>query len=97
MSDEDNNVRNIPPRPTYRADVNQSSAEHGVQDIANQIQQKRLIEWRTAARQDAAIIVERARERVGVSRTAWTPLDADTLHAITDLLLQVQAQEVPRA
>jgi hypothetical protein len=102
MSDDDNNVRSIPPRPmipqgpSYRT-ADQSSAEHGAQDIANQIQQKRMLEWRTAARRDAAQVLERARERAGFAQSNWSDLDADTLHAITDLLLKVQTQETPRA
>jgi hypothetical protein len=100
MSD-DNNVREIPPRPPISTrpplDGHLSSAEYDAKGVANKIQQERLIEWRTAARQDALVCLERARERVGIGRTNWSRLDADTLHAMTDLLLQVQAQEAPRA
>ena len=94
MSDEDN-VRAIPPRPG-RPPVEDYTSQDA-RKMADQVHQKRLIQWKTEARQDALIIVERARERVGLARTAWTPLEADTLHAITDLLLQIQEQEAQRA
>jgi hypothetical protein len=50
---------------------------------------------RTQARRDAMIAVSRARERAGIPTTNWTAIDADTVHAITDLLLNVQAQGAP--
>lgn len=52
----------------------------------------RALALRTAARQDATIVVSRARERSGAAATAWSAFDADAVHLITDLLLKLQGQ-----
>ena len=53
------------------------------------------IDLRSQARQDAIIAVSRARERGGALRSDWSAVDADTVHAITDLLLLVQTRAKP--
>jgi hypothetical protein len=52
----------------------------------------RAIQLRSAARQDATIVVARARERGGFQATVWSAFDADAVHLITDLLLKLQGQ-----
>jgi hypothetical protein len=52
----------------------------------------RSIEARTQARRDAVIAVARARARAQLPPTIWTGAEIDTLHAITDLLLQIQSE-----
>lgn len=51
------------------------------------------LQRRTAARQDAVVVVARARARGGATPTAWSAFDADAIHLITDLLLKLQGQE----
>jgi hypothetical protein len=73
----------LPVRNTaFEDDMNQT-----VREIHN-----KSIAMRTAARQDATIVVARARERGGASPTAWSAFDADAVHLITDLLLKLQGQ-----
>jgi hypothetical protein len=64
-------------------------------EISAQAQQAHhlSIQKRTAARQDATIVVARARSRGGASPTSWSAFDADAVHLITDLLLKLQGQE----
>jgi hypothetical protein len=66
-----------------------------VEDVGAQVREihNKAIMLRTAARQDATIVVARARERGGAKSTAWSAFDADAVHLITDLLLKLQGQE----
>jgi hypothetical protein len=82
-------LREVPQRPT--------APEVEMKQAALALGQARLIDLRTQARRDAVIAVERARERAGSPRAAWTRLEADTVHAITDLLLQLQGQDLAKA
>lgn len=99
MSDtHEDNVREIPARPARPPETGHKDyVSEDTKLVANTLQQKRLIEFRTAARMDAMVMLDRARARVGIDRANWSHLEADTLHALTDLLLQVQGQEVKRA
>ena len=75
-------LREVPPR----------GPEMDMRQVASSLGQARAVEFRTAARRDAAIVVSRARQRAGIERANWSGHDVDVLHAITELLLQVQAQ-----
>ena len=75
-------LREVPPR----------GPEMDMRQVASSLSQARAVEFRTAARRDAAIVVSRARQRAGIERANWSGHDVDVLHAITELLLQVQAQ-----
>jgi hypothetical protein len=86
----------IPDRAPLREVRGQPTAEAEMKQAAMALGQARIIDLRSQARRDAVIAVSRARERAGFPRTGWTRLEADTLHAITDLLLQVQGQEIAR-
>jgi hypothetical protein len=66
--------------------------EGDIRSTANEVH-SRALALRTAARQDATIVVARARERGGASPTSWSAFDADAVHLITDLLLKLQGQE----
>lgn len=65
-------------------------------DMQQEIEKEhaRAIELRTEARRDAIVMVARARQRIGADPTTYTALDADTVHVITDLLVQVQGQQM---
>jgi hypothetical protein len=90
MSDDRGMIR--PMRPAIRTVLGAEALEGDMAAAANDIHNK-AIQMRTAARQDATIIVARARERGGASPTAWSAFDADAVHLITDLLLKLQGQE----
>jgi hypothetical protein len=79
----------LPDRPPLRTI---GSPEADMRQAANSLGQARAVELRTAARRDAAIVVSRARQRAGIERSNWSGHDVDVLHAITELLMQVQAQ-----
>jgi hypothetical protein len=68
------------------------AVEEDVGDKVREIHNKAIM-MRTAARQDATIVVARARERGGSHPTSWSAFDADAVHLITDLLLKLQGQE----
>lgn len=84
----------IPERPPIREVTTRgaSTAEIEMKQAAREVGQARLVELRSAARRDAAIVVSRARQRAGVERANWSAHDADVMHVITDLLIQVQTQ-----
>jgi hypothetical protein len=82
----------IPDRPPLR-ELRERGPEADMRQAAATVHQSRALELRTQARRDAAIVVSRARERAGIQRTVWTGHDVDVLHAITELLLQVQGQD----
>lgn len=82
----------LPDRPPLR-EMNRGSTgqvEADMKGAASSIDGARSLNMRTQARRDALIVMSRARERGGRPATHWSGLDADTLHAITDLLLQAQ-------
>jgi hypothetical protein len=73
------------------------SRRQGVEDdVGVQVREihNKAIMMRTAARQDATIVVARARARSGASPVAWSSFDADAVHLIADLLLKIQGQEL---
>ena len=83
---------NDQPRPLSRPTLPKDPV---VEDVGAQVREihNKAIMMRTAARQDASIVVARARERGGAKATAWSAFDADAVHLITDLLLKLQGQE----
>jgi hypothetical protein len=100
MSDEQRPERpfaTIPDRPPLREIARRetplSDTESDMRRIAIETHQ-RSISIRSEARRDAMIVVSRARERRGPTNAqVWSALEADTIHAITDLLLQIQGQD----
>jgi hypothetical protein len=82
-------IRSLPARPLA---PRQSDVEREMSNAATEVH-NRALALRTAARQDASIVVARARERGGASPTSWSAFDADAVHLITDLLLKLQGQE----
>jgi hypothetical protein len=79
-------------RPNIARLTDGQGVESDIRSTANEIH-NRALALRTAARQDATIVVARARERGGASPTSWSAFDADAVHLITDLLLKLQGQE----
>jgi hypothetical protein len=76
----------LPDRPPLRGIAGgNSSMEKEMAQAATE-----AIEKRSQARSDALVAVARARARGNQPSTHWSALDADTAHAITDLLLQIQ-------
>ncbi len=71
----------MPDRPPLRQVANDPNA------AATRV----AIAARTQARRDAVIAVTRARERGGINAASWSGAEIDILHAITDLLLEIQA------
>jgi hypothetical protein len=71
----------MPDRPPLRQVANDPNA------AATRV----AIAARTQARRDAVIAVTRARERGGINAATWSGAEIDILHAITDLLLEIQA------
>jgi hypothetical protein len=92
MTNEDSNARisrfQRPPAPQPGAEVVESEIRGAAAEVHS-----RALQLRTAARQDATIVVARARERGGFLPTGWTAFDADAVHLITDLLLKLQGQQ----
>jgi hypothetical protein len=80
-----------PARPLPRLPGRGQAVEEDVGAEVREIHNKAIM-MRTAARQDATIVVARARERGGSKPTAWSAFDADAVHLITDLLLKLQGQ-----
>jgi|SRR5882672_9118860 len=83
-------VRQLPTRLPSTQHTN--DVESDMRSTANDVH-NRALALRTAARQDATIVVARARERAGAKATVWSAFDADAVHLITDLLLKLQGQE----
>lgn len=81
----------IPARPPVREVRQEPTMEEDIRAKTVEAHQRSIM-LRTEARRDALTVVTRARERAGSLPTLWNGLEADTIHAITDLLLQVQGQ-----
>ena len=81
-----------PMRPIVSRALAAEGMESDFRSTANEVH-NRALTLRTAARQDATIVVARARERGGAKPTVWSAFDADAVHLITDLLLKLQGQE----
>lgn len=75
----------LPDRPPLRQVGNDPNA------AKDQAATRVAIAARTQARRDAVIAVTRARERGGINAATWSGAEIDILHAITDLLLEIQA------
>lgn len=84
----------LPDRPPLRQ-VAHNPSDLDMKGVAMGVQ-ARSVDARTQARRDAVIAVSRARERAGLPSAIWSGSDIDILHAITDLLLQIQNQDRPR-
>jgi hypothetical protein len=87
-------LREAARRPGAEAAIAASEAgttEEHMRKAAQEVHVK-SIALRTAARQDAVVVVARARERRGETGANWTPADADAMHLVTDLLLKLQGQ-----
>lgn len=79
-------IPNRPPLRTVVVDTLSKSMEAEMEAMGRE-----RAAQRTAARVDAANAVARARERAGLP-AIWSAIDADVLHAITELLQRVQDQ-----
>lgn len=77
-----------PPLREVRKDLQPATIETEIADAAARAQHNM-----TLARCDAIIAVEKARERAGRPLHEWTILESEAIHAIIDLLRQIQAQK----
>jgi hypothetical protein len=93
MNDDRVSPLRRPVIPTIGSAQSAQAMEREMATETATIAHNRTLALRTAARQDATIVVARARERGGASPTSWSAFDADAVHLITDLLLKLQGQE----
>jgi hypothetical protein len=85
----------IPDRPPLREVRVDPETDGAMKQAALEAGARNRVNIRADARADALTAVAKARARMGVVHSNWTPAEADVVHAITDLLLHIQELNSP--